>query len=203
MIPIWVSMNLDTIHWAPRQSLSAQDAGGGRVSAMEQWVTDNPWPTAMITLAAIGALVAVVKAGIRIVQWVGAVNSDRKSFAAFMEEVRDDIKQILLRLPPPTSAPGSPLQLTEFGEHISRGLGVEDWARGQAAALLGEAEGKEPYEVHDFCADFVQAQFDLGDEFYVRVRAGAYENGTNVPGVLDVFTIELREALLGLMGEQR
>lgn len=33
--------------------------------------------------------------------WIGGVNSDRENFKEFMREVRDDIKTILSRLPPP------------------------------------------------------------------------------------------------------
>ena len=131
---------------------------------------------------------------------MGAVNTDRDAFKAFMKEVREKLDKILERQPPPpTTAPGSPVQLTEFGEHVSRNLGVRDWALNEATALLVKVEGKEPYEVHDLCIDHVQTQFDIGDEFYVRVRAGAYEHGTDVKQVRNVFAIELRDALLRLM----
>lgn len=159
---------------------------------MEEWAVSNPWPFAGIAVAVIVIIFGIGK-------WVGAINSDRASFKTFMNEVRDDIKRILARLPTPTVEPGSPLQLTEFGEKISRSLGVKDWALNEAMGLLAEVEEKEPYEVHDFCVDHVQMQFDLGDALYVRIRAGAYENGTTVKSVQDVFVIELRDALLRLM----
>ena len=163
---------------------------------MAEWVGDNPWAPALLGIAAIGGL-------IKLGMWIGAVNTDRESFRAFMEEVRGDIKKILGRVPAQTVERGSPLRLTEFGEEISRKLDVKTWALNEAMAQFERVDRKEHYEVHDFCIEHVQMQFDLGDEFYVRVRAGAYDNGTTVKNVQDVFVIELRDALLRLMGEQR
>jgi hypothetical protein len=156
---------------------------------MEDW---------MIGVAAGGGLTIVLGA-VKIGMWVGAVNENRSSFKELAKEIRDKLDKILERLAAPTSTAGSPLRLTEFGEKISRELQVREWARNEATGLLDEVQGREPYEVQDFCMEHVQAQFDLGDEFHVRVRAGAYENGTTVKSVQDVFVIELREALLGLM----
>ena len=45
-------------------------------------------------------------------QWKGRVDSDRALFKGLMAEVRNDIKQILRRLPSSTVAAHSPLRLT-------------------------------------------------------------------------------------------
>lgn len=57
---------------------------------MEEWV-GNPL-TWVLALAVAGAL-------IRTGMWIGAVNADRHSFKASLEEIRKDIKKILKRLP--------------------------------------------------------------------------------------------------------
>ena len=46
------------------------------------------------------AIVSIIGVIFGIGTWVGAVNTDRKSFKAFMTEVRNDLKKILSRLPP-------------------------------------------------------------------------------------------------------
>lgn len=164
-----------------------------------------------IMFSAIGGLTAIAAAGIAIGalvykhgKWVGAVNSDRDSFKAFMQDVSKKLDKIFERLPPPpTVVPGSPLQLTEFGTEISGKLGAKDWALKQAMALSDKVEGKEPYEVDDLCGEHVQVQFDLEGELHALIRSGAYENGITVSSVQEVFVIELREALFDLMGVAR
>ena len=84
-------------------------------------------PSVIAGLAAIGG--GLFKAG----GWFSNVNSDRKSFKEFMDEIRGDIKEILLRLPPLTVASSSPLRLTDFGEKNvcmdgSRVSGQSQWS---------------------------------------------------------------------------
>lgn len=52
----------------------------------------NPWVW-------VGLLVALVGAVFALGQWKGRVDADRASFKELMKEVRDDIKEILRRLP--------------------------------------------------------------------------------------------------------
>ena len=64
-------------------------------------------------------------------------------------------------------------------------------------------EEKEPYEVHDFCKEHVEEQFEIDFDMQTKIKKGAYDHGTEIRQIKDVFTIELREALLRLMGEQK
>ena len=49
-------------------------------------------------------------------QWKGRVDSDRALFKEIMAEVRNDIKEILRRLPAPTVDANSPLRIDGFGQ---------------------------------------------------------------------------------------
>ena len=52
-------------------------------------------------------------------QWKGRVDSDRVLFKGLMAEVRNDIKEILRRLPSPTVTANGPLRLAGLGKSIS------------------------------------------------------------------------------------
>ena len=57
-------------------------------------------------------------------QWKGRVDSDRALFKELMAEVRNDIKEILRRLPSSTVAADSPFRLTDLGRSISERFAV-------------------------------------------------------------------------------
>ena len=52
-------------------------------------------------------------------QWKGRVDPDRALFKGLMAEVRNDIKEILRRLPAPTVDANSPLRLANLGKSTS------------------------------------------------------------------------------------
>ena len=132
------------------------------------------WQMLIVGLAAGGGIFAAGK-------WVGAVNSERESFRAFMKEVREKLDKIFERLPPPqTVESGSPLRLTEFGKEISRQLDVKNWAQNEAMFQLERVEGKEPYEVHDFCMAHVGEQFEMELDLQTKIKKGAYDHGTGI-----------------------
>ena len=73
-------------------------------------------PSALMA-AAIAMVVGIFAAG----RWVGALNVDRAWFKEFMVEVRNDIKEILRRLPPATVAKASPRALTNLPSPPTKG----------------------------------------------------------------------------------
>jgi hypothetical protein len=59
--------------------------------------------------------------------WKGSVDSDRRNFHEFMNEIRvdmreirNDIKRIFDRLPLETTGSSSPIGLTDLGESVSK-----------------------------------------------------------------------------------
>lgn len=71
--------------------------------------------TPLIVTASLAVIYAVVK----VIRWTATVDLKLNQFTDFAKEVRDDIKQILLRLPPVPVAGSSPLRLTDFGEKMA------------------------------------------------------------------------------------
>lgn len=78
---------------------------------MNEWLA-NP-------VAWVASLSVVAGVAFALGTWKGKVDSDRASFKEFMREVRDDIKEILGRLPSPTVTDASPLPLTACGRPAS------------------------------------------------------------------------------------
>lgn len=151
-------------------------------------------------LAVIGLVFAIGK-------WVGGVNEhkrgieqgfadQRKALSDFMSEIRNDIKNILSRLPPATVAGGSPLRLTELGQAVSDALDVSAWAERTAPTLSARTQGKQPHEIQDLCFAYIVEEFQPDEDMDTKINASAYENGIEREQVLRVLAIELRDKLL-------
>ncbi len=158
---------------------------------MEDAASSVPWPLWItIGLAVVGAVWGVAA-------WVTKVNEARKGWRDVATEIRKDIKQIFLRLPPPqTTGSGSPVQLTEFGEKVAAKLEASAWATERAPHLWQKVEGFKPFEVDEFCENYVQNNLDTATR--ERVAQRAYEFGIKREHVLNVLRVVLREALFDL-----
>lgn len=154
---------------------------------MEEWLNSPA-----IIIAALAVLGTIFGIG----RWVGNVNSDRTKFHDFMEEIRTDIKQILGRLQPTVVSSSSPLELTDLGKAISTKLNVREWVQQHAPALTEEIEDKQPYQIQEFCFTYVKRKFSKDDDDLRRIQACAYEHGIEQTQVLNVYAVELRNALL-------
>lgn len=158
---------------------------------MNEWFA-NPvaWVASLsLLLAAAGTILAF---GV----WKGKVDSDRASFNGFMKEVRNDIKEILRRLPSHTLAGGSPLQLTDLGRSISERLGASALAQDLAPLLQERIKGRAPYEIQEMCFDYVRHKYGPPDEVEALIKTCAYDHGIDRGQVLDVLAVELRDRLL-------
>jgi len=91
----------------------------------------------------------------------------------------------------------SPVQLTGFGEKISKSVSARKWAVEHAPLLAPEVSGKEEFELFESCVAYVAEQFENDPEFQRTVRAGAYELATEPDQVKKVYEVERRDRLLG------
>lgn len=129
--------------------------------------------------------------------WYSGVNSDREGFRAFMEEVREDIKEILRRLPS-TPAPitsSSPLRLTDFGETLAECMNATAWAT-REAPNVGRTGDEEPFQLDSLAEIYVRDKLD--GEMDVLMAKCAYEHGTDKEGLRNVLRVVLRDELLRL-----
>ncbi len=141
-------------------------------------------------------IISIASALITIGIWIGNVNSDRTTCKKFIEEIRNKIDTILGRLPGPLIAKSSPLSLSELGASVSREIGAKDVAKNLSPEIKDRVLGKEPYEVHDICWDYVKYEFKPSNELFKKIKAYAYEKGFPSGMVFEVIAIELRDILL-------
>ncbi len=138
-------------------------------------------------------------------RWVGAVNGDRISFNQFMgrigndiRELRQDIKDLLRRQDSPTIERNSPLRLSETGQRVSADLDLPGMARKIAVSVKPEIKGKLPYDIQEFCFNYIREKYEFSTNDEVRMKQWAFENGIGHDNVLDALAIVLRDELLDL-----
>ena len=132
-------------------------------------------------------------------KWRGAVDADRSTFKKFMDEVRDDIKKILGRLPPAVVEGHSPLRLNDLGKIVSEEIDARAWADRIVPTVSNKLENHEAFEIQDFCFVYV-TQMEYSEQENRAIRKSAYENAISVEQVQRVLAIELRDKLLAIEG---
>lgn len=142
----------------------------------------------LVLLAAGGVLVAVTR-------WTAGVDQDRKKFKAFMRRIDRRIKSILDRLPSPLATGKSPVTLTELGERVAEAIQADTWADELLPDVRQRAQGKEPFEVHQLCIDFVDELEYTPDQQRLLNRV-AFEHGLAASQLPEVLAIVLRDKLL-------
>ena len=156
---------------------------------MRDWLT-NPL-TYVLALAVGGALVKGLF-------WLRDVHNAKQGWGAVVDEIRADIKNILLRLPS-TPAPvesGSPLQLTDFGRKMATAMDASAWATTLAPSLREGLAGKRAFEIDEFSRKYVQEKMSHDE----RVSMCMYEMGVERDSALRVLHVVLRDELIRVLG---
>lgn len=186
------------------------------------------WLLANIFLIVVGF--TVIGTIFAIGNWVGVVNSDRKSFKEFMTAVNERINdvdekinkvserindvsekinnvnkkvdEIINRLPPNQIVHrDSPIKLTSFGAEISNSLSAKVWAESQVPNLFEDIKAMQPFEISEKCEKYVEAKFEQDENLQISIRKGAYEHGASIEEIQTVYQVELRDALLQSVGQ--
>ena len=164
---------------------------------MTEWLK-----TTLIIIVAL-ALVSAIGGGIwKIATWKANVDSDRSTFKStlesFMKEIRDDIKGMLSRLPPPSLVKtNSPLSLSDFGKKVAKDMDAYKWAAELAPSLIDEVKGMAPFQIDEFAAKYSQSR--LTDYWEGVVAATAYDTGLSRDDIRVALHITLRDQLLSLI----
>ena len=154
-------------------------------------------PAIILILIALGTII------FKIGKWTGSVDNNIKIFKDFIKEVRDDIKEILNRIPAKSVASGSPIQLTDLGKRISEKIDAKNLAGEFSQELFNEVKDKSPYEIQEFCINYVKSKKSIWTSNQLLEFGNcAYENGIPLDQVFDVIAVELRDNLLELLKNQ-
>ena len=168
---------------------------------MEEWLNS---PLIIVAgLAVLGALVGIGRFIWAASRWVhgvdhgkARVDEDRSLFQSFMIEIRDDIKKILVRLPPAATTSASPSRLTDFGKEIAEKIHAYTWAKDLAPMIADSVTGKAAFEIDEFCQTYISTE--LNATMKAEVARVAYEFGIDRVKVGNVLRIVLRDELLQL-----
>ena len=141
-------------------------------------------------------------------RWKGEMDAHRAEMtehkatvAKFMEDIRNRLIEVFDRLPPVPVAGASPLRLTKLGETIAEELDASEWIAKVAVEVRADVEGKRPYDVQEFCGEYIHDVFKPDDEQDDRIKACAYNHGLTDSQVLEVLVVLLRDELLSMTGD--
>ena len=154
---------------------------------------------AIVVLTSAASLVAYI---FKVGSWKGGVDAFIVETRDALRTIQDDIRGILGKIPSPAIAESSPLHLTDLGKEIAEEIHAEEWA-GKLAPLLGKkVKGQEPYQIQDFCYQYVLSpnELNLDPEMMIEVRKCSYEKGVKEEEVLKVLWVVLRDELLSVSG---
>ncbi len=137
----------------------------------------------------------------------GNLEDFKKVVADFMKEIRDDVKDILGRLDPAVSRPGSPTTLTNLGNKVAEDIQAEQWVPQYAKSHNHTiAESKSPDEIQEECLHHAKL-FLLGklteqgrQDIIDAMESSAYQNGLRLAQVYEVVGIKLRDEILKIRG---
>ena len=155
----------------------------------------------------------------KVSSWKTNVDNDRNSLKTgieklektvtdFMAEIRNKIDDIFLRLPPPTQLANSPIALSPLGAQVAEEIHVDQWVSEYVEKVQKRITlTPTPYEIQDVCFRYADEQLmeELAtaaetNKAYSFIKAdiemSAYKNGIDLPSVLRVVGIKLRDQTL-------
>ena len=157
------------------------------------------WTNPLLYLLGFTVVMALATGLWKVFWWVAKVDAGERDFRTFTKEIREDIKRILFRLNPALEST-SPLRLNDLGRRIANGLEAGQWAAGLAPKLVPDVAGLRPFEIDNFCSEYVNNS--LGDDWSERLATAAYEHGVDRDTVRSVLWIVLRDELIRLVVDE-
>ena len=130
--------------------------------------------------------------------WYKDVNHDRRDLRSLLQAIQKDIREIKDKLSgtPAATTSGSPLQLSEYGKKLAKCLDAEKWAANKASELLPEMQGKDAYEIQQYCNTYVFDKFQPTIPQDRLIRDCMYQNGATRTHVNEVLSLVLRDEAL-------
>ncbi|MCY4131331.1 MAG: hypothetical protein OXF39_01645 [Nitrospira sp.] len=160
----------------------------------------SPYATPIVIV-----IIAIIGGVVGLIQWGANVNADRKTFREFMEEVKNDIKELLRRLPPVTTTGESPIELTDLGKKVVTMLQPDQWIEKYASQRLPCTVSMSLYQIQKDAFEFaeqellIQIQKDAPD-LVKTIENCAFHHGISVSEVMKALGVVLRDKIFVLKG---
>ena len=155
----------------------------------------------------------------KVSSWKTTVDNDRnnlkngidkleKTVTDFMVEIRNKFDDIFLRLTPPTQHTNSPIALSDLGRQVAEEIKVDNWVNTYVEKVKAQlAPNGTPYEIQEACFRYADEQLmkELETESKTNkaysfikkdIEMSAYKNGIDIPSVLRVVGIKIRDEIL-------
>ena len=174
---------------------------------VDDYMVNNWWWIIIVISTIIGLIIAILSAVIKISRWTGNVDSDRKRFGKFMEEIRNDIKDIFKRLPAePLEKTSSPIALTDYGKRISESIDASEIADMQVTEVSGVVKDYNAYQIQEYCFSFCKDDLlnklkESHIDLYDKIHKVAFEEGIDVEKITRVIALELRNKILSTLNK--
>lgn len=164
-----------------------------------------------MSIELLAGIVSIVAASVTVGIWVGKRSSFEKTtdkaihrIDASVEKINENIGSMnvnvaILTSRKPVDESQSPTRLNEFDESISKEVRGKEWAKGIASQYVDQLEKSEPYDVQQFGYRHAQ-QFEPSQEMLAKMKKSAWENGIPIDLIRRVLALELRDALLEILG---
>ena len=97
-----------------------------------------------------------------------------------------------------------PFSLTNDGQIASSVLYVKHWATHAAAQLISRIPDRYSGHIQEFAVDYIQSWMDSFNDPAASIATGyAKDNSLRIEAVMGIYAVELRDALLELIDQQR
>ena len=90
-----------------------------------------------------------------------------------------------------------------MASQFQKSLKLLDWAKQAATDLIVQVTKTDPYDIQEFCLDYVRTESFLTEEMDGKIKSSAYENGITKGEVLRVLAVELRDELFRKLGVEQ
>lgn len=168
------------------------------------WISEN----AMAILATVSCLGILGGIGAFIYKWgrwTGSVDTDRATFKEFMNEVRQNIREILARIPPVTTAGQSPIELTDLGKKVVTMLNPHHWIESYAQERLSRTSDMSLYQIQQDAFEFADNELlnriKIDDpKRFKDIENCAFRHGIPVSEVMKALGVVLRNKIFELKG---
>ena len=138
--------------------------------------------------------------------WIGRTEFLNKAVRDALKEIKQTLAglkkntdKILDKIKSGTIEGESPYRLNDKGLSVSNSIDAKQWAKRKSQELVPSIKGKQPFEIYEFCKNFVRYEFNPNDAFVQKMKMCAYENAITVSEVEDVLIIELRDAIINIL----
>ena len=128
--------------------------------------------------------------------WAGGVNTDVSALKEAVKLIREDIKDILSRLPSDGLNKTSPVHLTELGKEIVAEFEEFNWMVPAIDTSWDFVSQKSSYEIQEYCINLMTVQYSPSSAMDVKIYDCAFKYGMTRRQVLEILAIALRDKML-------